>query len=245
MAKALSLEQIPVFGTHNIPKSEDDFAEGAIFLINKPKSWSSFDAVKFVRSRIKVKKTGHAGTLDPMATGLLVLCAGKATKSIAQIQEMPKTYTATIELGAATASYDAESEITGRADYSHITKAMIENTLNGRFFGEIEQIPPMYSALKKDGKKLYELARKGIEVEREPRRVVIHSYEILDYQAPQLTLAVTCSKGTYIRSLAHDLGIALGSKAYLSGLERTRIGAYSLDYALTPHQLGDILEDNG
>lgn len=245
MAKALSLEHIPVFGAHNIPKSNVNFTEGAIFLIDKPKSWSSFDAVKFVRSRIKVKKTGHAGTLDPMATGLLVLCSGKATKSISQIQEMPKTYVGDIIFGAATASYDAESEITEEADYNHITRDMIEKTLNEHFFGEIEQTPPMYSALKKDGKKLYELARKGIEVEREARKVIVHSYEILDYQAPKLTLAITCSKGTYIRSLAHDLGIALDSKGHLAGLERTGIGIFSLDDALTPHQLGDILEGNG
>ncbi|MEX0719272.1 MAG: tRNA pseudouridine(55) synthase TruB [Balneolaceae bacterium] len=245
MAKVIPLDQIPVFGKVNVPSKDADFNAGAIFLLDKPKNWSSFDVVKFVRSRIKVKKVGHAGTLDPMATGLLVLCSGKATKSISQIQELPKTYVGEITFGTATASYDAETDTTETADFGHITKADIQKLLDEQFSGEIEQIPPMYSALKYGGKKLYELARKGQEVERLARTITIHKSEILDFQPPKLQLRIECSKGTYIRSIAHDLGIALDSRAHLSALERTAIGGFSNPDALTPHELGDILESHG
>ena len=245
MAKAIPLNQIPVFGRYNLPPSDSDFSAGAIFLIDKPNDWTSFDVVKFLRSRIKVKKTGHAGTLDPMATGLLVLCSGKATKSISQIQEMPKTYEAEITFGAATSTYDAESEVTETAGYEHITSEKIEEVLQKHFTGEIEQVPPMFSALKKEGKKLYELARKGVEVEREARKVTIHKSELIGYEPPVLQLRIACSKGTYIRSLAHDLGNLLDSKAHLSALERTAIGNFMNTDALSPHELGDWLEKHG
>lgn len=245
MAKALPLSQIPVFDKNHLPTPDSDFSEAAIFLINKPKGWTSFDVVKFIRSRINVKKTGHAGTLDPMATGLLVLCCGRATKSISQIQEMSKVYRAEITFGASTASYDAETEVTEKASYDHITLNNIEDAMASHFSGEIDQVPPMYSALKKDGKKLYELARKGVEVEREPREVTIYDYEILAFKAPILEIKIHCSKGTYMRSLAHDLGNILDSKAHLSALERSAIGTFQSEQALSPHEFGDLVEKDG
>ncbi len=243
MAKALSLEDIPVFGKHNLPNKETDLTAGAIFLIDKPLEWSSFDVVKFLRKRIRVKKTGHAGTLDPLATGLLILCCGKATKSISMIQDLPKTYLAEITFGKSTTTYDAEGEIEEEAGCEHIDEELIKNVLESEFKGTVDQVPPMYSALKYGGKKLYELARKGETVERPPRQVTFHDFEILGYQSPKLTLRVKCSKGTYIRSLARDLGEALNSKAYLSKLERTAIGHYLADDALTPHEMGDRLKE--
>lgn len=243
MATALPLEDIPVFGKHNLPNKETDLPAGAIFLIDKPLEWSSFDVVKFLRKRIRVKKTGHAGTLDPLATGLLILCCGKATKSISMIQDLPKTYMAEITFGKSTTTYDAEGEIDEEAGCEHIDEELINNVLESAFKGTVDQIPPMYSALKYGGKKLYELARKGETVERPPRQVTFHDFEILDFQSPKLTLRVKCSKGTYIRSLARDLGEALNSKAYLSKLERTAIGHYLADDALTPHEMGDRLKE--
>ena len=245
MAKVIPLSQISVYSKRNLPLADTNYAAGAIFLIDKPKGWTSFDVVKFLRSRIKVKKTGHAGTLDPMATGLLVVCSGKATKSISQIQEMPKTYIAEITFGAATSTYDAESDFIETAEYDHITLDQIQKVLNDHFSGEIEQVPPMYSALKKNGKKLYELARKGIEVERESRKVTIHEIEVMEFELPILKLRIHCSKGTYIRSVAHDLGNLLNSKAHLSALIRSTIGVFHNEDALTPHELGDRLEQNG
>lgn len=245
MAKALPLDQIPVFGKNSLPAKDTDYNSGAIFLLDKPKDWSSFDVVKFVRSRIKVKKVGHAGTLDPMATGLLILCSGKATKSISQIQDLPKTYVGEITFGTATASYDAETDSTQTADYSHITQKDIQKLLDEQFSAEIEQIPPMYSALKYGGKKLYELARKGQQVERLARTVTIHKSEILNYNPPKLQVRIECSKGTYIRSIAHDLGIALDSCAHLSALVRSAIGEFSNENAFTPHELGDYLKSYG
>lgn len=245
MAKALPLSEFPVFHKEHPPQLTSDFSEGAIMLLDKPKGWSSFDVVKFIRGRIKVKKTGHAGTLDPMATGLLILCCGKATKSISEIQNMSKTYTGEITFGAATESYDAETEVTETAPCHHITKEKIKQTVQEQFIGEIEQVPPMYSALKVGGKTLYKLARKGIEVEREARKVNIYAIDVLEFNAPQLKIRVRCSKGTYIRSLAHDLGHAMGTKAHLSALEREAIGDYSSAKALTPHEFGDYLKNDG
>lgn len=243
MARVIPLDEIPVFGEHNLPTKENDLKAGAIFLINKPLEWSSFDVVKFLRKRIRVKKTGHAGTLDPLATGLLILCCGKATKSISMIQDLPKTYTAEITFGKATTTYDAEGEINEEAEWEHITKKKIEEVLDKEFTGTVNQIPPMYSALKYGGKKLYELARKGIEVERPPRQITFYKHEILDFTPPKITLRTDCSKGTYIRSLARDLGEALHSKAFLSGLERTAIGHFSVEAAAHPHDLADQLKE--
>ncbi len=245
MAKPLPIESIPVFSKKNPPSPDFDFSSGAIVLVYKEKDWTSFDAVKYTRGRLNTKKVGHAGTLDPAATGLLILCTGRATKSISQIQEMPKTYIGEITFGGSTPSYDGESEVNEEASYDHITIEDIESALKEKFSGEIQQVPPMYSALKRDGKKLYELARRGKEIELEARPVTIHKAEILSFEAPKLKLKVTCSKGTYIRSIAHDLGLALDSRAYLSALERTAIGLYSSDDAFTPHEINSLMRTNG
>ena len=245
MAKALPLETIPVFSKENPPTPEVDYNTGCILLVNKEKDWTSFDAVKYIRGRVRTKKVGHAGTLDPMATGLLVVCTGKATKSISKIQEMPKTYIGEVTFGGSTPSYDAESEVDNEAPYGHITSEEIEKALNSGFSGEIQQVPPIYSALKIGGRKAYELARRGKEVEMQPRPVTIHAYQIINYDAPKLTLSITCSKGTYIRSIAHDLGIALGSRAHLSALERTQIGNFSNAIAYTPNEIDKLLRPDG
>lgn len=245
MAKALPLETIPVFGAHNPPSAEFDFNTGAILLVNKPQDWTSFDAVKFLRGRVKTKKVGHAGTLDPMATGLLIVCTGKATKSISQLQDMKKEYIGEVTFGASTPSYDAESEPDQTAPFSQITRAGLQAVLDEQFSGDVMQIPPMYSALKRDGQKLYELARRGKEIELEARPVTIYETELLSFELPKVGLRIQCSKGTYIRSIAHDLGIALKSRGHLSALERTSIGEYLNEHALTPHQYSDILRRDG
>lgn len=245
MAKPIDIAELPVFGAHNPPSPEFDYQQGAILLVNKPQSWTSFDAVKYLRGRVKCKKVGHAGTLDPMATGLLVICTGKATKSIEQIQNQRKAYRAEITFGKSTPSYDAESEADGEAAFDHITLAQIKEKIENDFSGEIQQIPPMYSALKRGGKKLYELARRGKEVELHPRPVTIYESSIHSYNAPVLDLDIVCSKGTYIRSIAHDLGKALDSLGHLTALERTFIGNFSNSDALTPHQYNEILNSDG
>ncbi len=245
MAKPLPIESIPVFSKKNPPHQDIDFSTGAIVLVYKEKDWTSFDAVKYIRGRLGTKKVGHAGTLDPAATGLLILCAGKATKSISQIQEMPKTYIGEITFGGSTPSYDGESEVNEEAPFEHITLEDIESILKEKFSGEIQQVPPMYSALKRDGKKLYELARRGKEIELEARPVTIYEIEILNFEAPKLRLKITCSKGTYIRSIAHDLGLALDSRAYLSALERTAIGLYSSNDSFTPHEINSLMRTDG
>ncbi len=246
MAKALPLHTIPVYSKEQPPGPEIDFSAGAIILMNKPREWTSFDVVKYTRGRLREKKVGHAGTLDPMATGLLVLCSGKATKSISQIQEMPKTYIGEITFGGSTPSYDADSEVDISAAFDHITEEMIREKLESEFSGEIMQVPPIYSALKVGGRKSYELARRGKEVELQARPVTIHGFEIISYGAPKLRVSINCSKGTYIRSIAHDLGIALGSRAHLSALERTKIGEYSSENAITPQEIDTLMRpDNG
>ncbi len=245
MAKPIDIADLPVFGAHNPPSPEFDFLQGAILLVNKPKSWTSFDAVKYLRGRVKCKKVGHAGTLDPMATGLLVICTGKATKSIEQIQSQQKAYRAEITFGSSTPSYDAESEPNATANTDHITLEMIQEKISNEFSGEIQQVPPMYSALKRGGKKLYELARRGKKIELQPRPVTIYDSKIHAFDAPVLDMDITCSKGTYIRSIAHDLGKALNSLAHLTALERTFIGNYANDDALSPHQYNDILNADG
>lgn len=240
MARAIPLSNLTFFSKSSPPDPSYDFKSGAAFLIDKPKSWSSFDVVKYVRKFLDIKKVGHAGTLDPMATGLLIVCCGRATKSIEQIQNLRKVYIAEITFGASTASYDAETEIEETASYDHICLEDIEKALNEQFSGTIEQVPPMYSALKYGGKPLYKLAREGRKVERHARQITIHETEITDFQSPVLTLRIVCSKGTYIRSLAHDLGLYLDSRAHLTALERSAIGAYLNSDALTIDQLSDI-----
>jgi tRNA pseudouridine55 synthase len=214
--------------------------EGQVLLIDKPLTWSSFQAVnklKYVLKRQfdlpKKFKIGHAGTLDPLATGLLIVCTGKFTKKITEIQGQAKEYTGTITLGATTPSYDMETEVDAIFPTEHITNALILETVQ-RFIGEIDQKPPVFSAIKKDGIRLYEHARVGTEVEIQARKTTIHEFEITRFALPKVDFRVVCSKGTYIRSLAFDFGKALNSGGYLSVLRRTKIGDYDVANAITP-----------
>jgi tRNA pseudouridine55 synthase len=214
----------------NDPKNS--FEEGRVLLINKPLEWTSFDAVKKIRNLIGVKKVGHAGTLDPLATGLLIICTGKFTKKINEYMAQEKEYTGSFTLGATTPTYDLESEPQNFKDYSFLTHEKI-TAATKEFTGEIMQAPPAHSAIKVDGKRVYELARKGMEVKLEPRKLFIKEFEITDIKLPVVYFRVVSSTGTYIRSLANDFGEKLGCGAYLSGLCRTRIGECKLENALT------------
>ncbi|MBU6176563.1 MAG: hypothetical protein RL555_1342 [Bacteroidota bacterium] len=208
------------------------FEEGVVLLVDKPLGWTSFDVIRKLRHLIRIRKIGHAGTLDPLATGLLIVCTGKFTKRINQYMAQQKEYTGTITIGATTPTYDLESEPTNFIATDHITLEKVRSILP-QFTGPIEQIPPAHSAIKVDGKRVYELARKGKEVKLEPRSVHIYSFEVLSLQDAQLQFRVVCSTGTYIRSLANDLGQALGCGAYLSSLRRTRIGEFDVSAAHT------------
>ncbi|OQP60652.1 tRNA pseudouridine(55) synthase [Niastella vici] len=208
------------------------FEEGQVLLINKPLEWTSFDVVRKIRNTIKIKKVGHAGTLDPLATGLLILCTGKFTKRINEYMAQEKEYTGTITFGATTPTYDLESEPQDLKDYSTITREQLQ-AIAQQFTGEQLQVPPMHSAIKKDGKRVYELARKGQTIELEPRRIVIKEFEFTAIELPVVHFRVVCSTGTYIRSLANDVGRTAGCGAYLSSLCRTRIGAFTLDQSMT------------
>ena len=213
--------------------TKEAFLAGQTLLIDKPLEWSSFQAVNKVRWLIRKQfgikkiKVGHAGTLDPLATGLLLICTGKATKTINELQGQIKEYTGTIQLGATTPSYDLETEVDANFETEHINQELIDKTLP-QFIGQIEQYPPVFSALKKDGKRLYEYARAGEAVEVKPRTIEISAFEITRFQDNELDFRVVCSKGTYIRSLAHDLGKALNSGAHLTALRRTKIGDYDV-----------------
>ncbi|TDP58782.1 tRNA pseudouridine(55) synthase TruB [Flavobacterium dankookense] len=218
----------------------EDFLEGQILLIDKPLTWSSFQAVNKLKYVLKRKydlpkkfKIGHAGTLDPLATGLLIICTGKFTKKITEIQAQAKEYTGTIVLGATTPSYDMETEVDATFPIEHITEALLLETTK-QFLGEIDQKPPVFSAIKKDGKRLYEHARAGEEVEIASRKTTIYQFEITRIALPEVDFRVQCSKGTYIRSLAFDFGKALHSGGYLSALRRTKIGDYSVENGITP-----------
>jgi tRNA pseudouridine55 synthase len=212
------------------------FEEGKVILIDKPFKWTSFDVIREVRSLVKVKKVGHAGTLDPLATGLLIVCTGKFTKKINEYMAREKEYTGTFTLGAITPTYDFESEPVQLRDISHISEAGIK-AITTQFTGVIQQVPPIHSAIKKDGKRAYELARKGEEIILEPRTVTIKEFEITSVNLPVVGFRVVCSTGTYIRSLANDVGAALGCGAYLSGLCRTRIGEFLLKDAYSMEKL--------
>ncbi|AFL86067.1 tRNA pseudouridine synthase B [Belliella baltica DSM 15883] len=203
---------------------------GEVFLIDKPLEWTSFDVVKKVRNALKIKKVGHAGTLDPLATGLLIVCAGKKTKSIDVFMGQEKEYTGTFVLGKTTESFDREKEIIEVADPFHLTLEDVKNAV-AELTGDILQIPPMHSAIKVDGKRVYESARKGIEVKMEPRPVTVSEFEITRFDLPEIDFRIVCSKGTYIRSLARDLGEKLKVGAYMSALTRTRIGEFRLEDA--------------
>lgn len=203
---------------------------GEVFLINKPYQWTSFDVVKKVRNALKIKKVGHAGTLDPLATGLLIVCAGKKTKSIDSYMAQEKEYTGIFVLGKTTESFDLEKEVFEVADPSAITFDQVKSGA-AQLTGDIFQIPPMHSAIKVDGKRVYESARKGIEVKMEARPVTVSEFEITAFENPEVHFRIICSKGTYIRSLARDLGEILGVGAYMSALTRTRIGDFRLEDA--------------
>ena len=224
------------------------FLDGAVLLVDKPKEWTSFDVVNKIRYRLKhllgVKKikVGHAGTLDPMATGLLILCTGKFTKKLEQYQGLPKEYTGTFMLGSTTPSYDSETEISEHFPVDHIDLELLNN-IKAQFLGDIEQIPPMFSAIKVDGQPLYKKARKGQMVEVKPRPVHIYDFEITRFEGNEVDFRISCSKGTYIRSIAHDFGKALRSGAYLSALTRTKIGTYALQDAWNLEALVEHLEE--
>ncbi|WEK33452.1 MAG: tRNA pseudouridine(55) synthase TruB [Candidatus Pseudobacter hemicellulosilyticus] len=212
--------------------SSVNFEQGYTLLINKPLEWTSFDVVRKIRNTIKIKKVGHAGTLDPLATGLLIVCTGKFTKRINEYMAQEKEYTGHFTLGAVTPTYDLEAEPTDLKDYTAITPEQL-HAATGPFTGQILQVPPMHSAIKKDGKRVYELARRGEHIELEPRSIHIKAFEITAIEMPVVHFRVVCSTGTYIRSLAHDFGQALGCGAHLSKLVRTRIGEFTLDQSMT------------
>ncbi|GMQ28578.1 tRNA pseudouridine(55) synthase TruB [Algoriphagus confluentis] len=205
-------------------------AYGEVFLIDKPLEWTSFDVVKKLRNALRIKKVGHAGTLDPLATGLLIVCAGKMTKQIETFMGQEKEYTGTFVLGSTTESFDLEKPVIPVADPSHLTLADLESSAS-QLTGDIFQVPPMHSAIKVDGKRVYESARAGKEVKMEARPVQVREFEITGFEGNEVNFRISCSKGTYIRSLARDLGESLGVGAYLKVLCRTRIGEYRLEEA--------------
>jgi tRNA pseudouridine55 synthase len=216
---------------------QENFLNGQVILVDKPFEWTSFGVVKKIRHHIKIKKIGHAGTLDPLATGLLILCTGKKTKSIEGYMSDVKEYTGSFMLGSTTPSYDLESEPTPQQNISHLTVEQINDNTK-HFIGEIAQTPPIFSAIKVDGKRAYDMARKGEEVELKSRLITISEFEIVGLDLPRVDFRVVCSKGTYIRSLANDFGEKLGVGAYLSALRRTKIGDYSVEEAW---QLEDLI----
>ncbi len=226
--------------------------KGEIFCFNKPYTWTSFDVVSYVRNilirrlkevnpAIKKLKVGHAGTLDPLATGVLIVCTGKATKRIDELQAHTKEYIATLKFGATTPSFDKETEEDAVYPTAHITRELLEDVLK-KFVGAIEQVPPAFSAVKVNGKRAYELARKGEDVSLKTKTLVIDEIEIIGYESPEnVKIRVVCSKGTYIRALARDIGQAIGSGAYLTDLVRTRIGDYKIENCLDVKEFADYL----
>ncbi len=217
-------------------KNLNKYEAGQVILVDKPLNWTSFDAVRKIRSLIKIKKVGHAGTLDPLATGLLIVCTGKFTKKINEYMGMEKEYTGSFVLGAVTPTYDLESEPAEIKDISDITEERIHKATEP-FTGDILQVPPIHSAIKKDGKPVYLMARKGLNVQLEARKVSINSFTIEKIELPVVYFRVVCTTGTYIRSLANDYGKELGCGAYLSSLRRTRIGVFTAEKALQMREL--------
>ncbi len=224
-----------------------DFEKGEVLYFDKPLNWTSFYLVKQIRNRLsrrlklKKLKVGHAGTLDPLASGVMIICTGKATKLIESFQYQTKEYVATLQLGQTTPSFDQETEVDKEYPTEHITRELVEETLK-KFLGSIWQIPPVYSAVKVDGKRAYELARKGEEVELKAKELVIDEIELLSCDLPSITIRVVCSKGTYIRALARDIGESLGSGAHLTGLIRTRIGEVRLQDCLAADEMDQFFD---
>jgi tRNA pseudouridine55 synthase len=233
--------------TFLINMTEEDYKNGQVLLIDKPLEWTSFQVVNKLRWHIKQRfgikkiKVGHAGTLDPLATGLLIICTGKQTKEIHTYQGQVKEYTGTFTIGATTPSYDLETAVDKTFPTEHITEKILQHTTQ-QFIGDIQQKPPIFSAIKKEGKRLYELARKGETTEIKARTVTITEFEITEVNLPEVGFRVVCSKGTYIRSLAFDFGKALGSGAHLSALRRTRIGNFSVEKAISIEHFIENLE---
>ncbi len=225
-----------------------DFRKGEIFYIDKPYGWTSFAVVGKLRyhisKRLGVKKikVGHAGTLDPLASGVLVVCTGKATKRIDELQAGVKEYIAEIKLGATTPSFDLETEVDATYEWEHITREKVEDVLQTQFVGRIEQIPPAYSACKINGKRAYKMARNGDEVELKAKTLIINEIEVLEMEADKLVIRVLCGKGTYIRALARDIGVALGSGAHLTGLRRTRVGDVTIENCMTVDDAVDMIK---
>jgi len=224
-----------------------DFLAGEVLYFNKPLDWTSFDLVNRFRYKLSRKlnvkkiKVGHAGTLDPKATGVLIVCTGHATRRVEEFQYQTKEYVATLQLGATTPSYDLEREIDQIYPVEHITREKVENTLS-TFVGTIQQVPPVFSACKINGRRAYKSARKGREVPLKAKTLTIDEIELLEYALPIIKIRVVCSKGTYIRALARDIGVALDSGAHLIALERTRIGEVTLDRCMSPEHIDDFLE---
>ena len=221
-------------GKYNIDSfSSIDIKEGKVILIDKPINWTSFDVVKYIRKslqhkfKIKKIKVGHAGTLDPLATGLLIICIGKQTKNISKYQDLAKTYTGKFKLGESTPSFDAETDVNEKFEYDHITINNLKKLAN-EFIGNSLQKPPIFSAIKKDGKRLYNYARENKEIEIDKREIQIYDFEILDFNSPYVEFKIDCSKGTYIRTIANDFGKRLNSGSYLYELRRTKIGEFSV-----------------
>jgi len=229
-------------------KNSNDFQDGALLLIDKPLKWSSFDVVKKVKSILRYKiglkkiKVGHGGTLDPLATGLMIIGIGKATKQLNTLQNEDKEYIADIFLGATTPSYDLETEINNNFETNHITKELIKEKLN-EFIGEYDQVPPLFSAKRINGKRAYELARSGSEIELKSVKITFHEIEILDFNMPNVIIRVKCSKGTYIRSLANDIGKEINSGAYLAGLKRISSGNFNIKDALEIESFEESLDN--
>ena len=221
--------------------TENTFEEGRVLLIDKPLEWTSFDVIRKIRNLIKIKKVGHAGTLDPLATGLLIVCTGKFTKRINEYMAQEKEYTGTITLGAITPTYDLESGPQNFKSTESITEELIKETTQ-KFMGEILQTPPIHSAIKQKGKPVYLMARKGIDVVLEPRKITIKKFEITSIKMPVVFFKVVCTTGTYIRSLANDFGRELGCGGYLSELRRTRIGNFKAEDALSMEEFAASIE---
>ena len=223
--------------------------QGEVFYLDKPLSWTSFDVVKRIRGKlhhrlgIKKLKVGHAGTLDPLATGVLIVCTGKMTKQIDELQAHVKEYVAEIALGATTPSFDLETEIDATYPTAHITRPMVEQVLQQKFVGSIQQVPPAFSACKVDGHRAYKMARKGKAVELKAKELVIDEIELLAYEPERITVRVVCSKGTYIRALARDIGEALGSGAHLTALRRTRVGGVRVEDCLSGPDMLSLLDE--
>ena len=223
--------------------------QGEVFYLDKPLSWTSFDVVKRIRGKlhhrlgIKKLKVGHAGTLDPLATGVLIVCTGKMTKQIYELQAHVKEYVAEMTLGATTPSFDLETEIDATYPTEHITREMVEQVLQEQFVGSIQQVPPAFSACKVDGHRAYKMARKGKTVELKAKELVIDEIELLAFEPQKITVRVVCSKGTYIRALARDIGVALGSGAHLTALRRTRVGSVRVEDCLSVPDMLSVLDE--